>query len=119
MNDLSWLLYIAGLVENLQHLFGTFGFCGFITFIVLVLFISAGSKWNGLNTTLMVVLFIAVASSGLFAVAIPSKETIYMIGASEAAELGLDKLNTLSKDESSLVFKGLKKLEEVLEVKYE
>lgn len=95
MNDLSWLLYLAGVCDNAG---GTFGFLAFVTAISAVLGciaymtaavdlydekqeavqkIAGRAVWGGVVGFLLSVILLVVT---------PTKETVYAIAASEMGE---------------------------------
>jgi len=91
MNDLSWFLYFADVVGNLQK---TFVLCAFLTGVPAVIlgvmwFSTCDGYEEKLNAAVQKLLKITAPIaiiSMLVAPLIPSKETIYMIAGSQAGE---------------------------------
>lgn len=123
MNSLSWAIYFAEIVESVGSLLDFLCFLtGFLALFFLVFYamhtINEGEE--GERKSLRKCLFFSLL--GCFFIwpitaLIPSKETVYAIVASETAEAGLDYIITQSNDDKTIVSKGLKKLESLLEVK--
>lgn len=88
MNNLSWFIYLAQIITNLQPIFGMGGVIVIIYYVVRALSVNHYNDYHRdqkkypnffLYGALATVLFIICA---LF----PTKETVYMIAASEAGE---------------------------------
>lgn len=82
MNDLSWMIYAADVADGLS----TFTlFAGFVAFACFVT--KAIARADGECTSTPVALFgVASAILWLMCAAIPAKETVYAIAASEMGE---------------------------------
>ena len=111
MNDLSWLIYIASVVDSITFvavLGCIFGVVGFLFPLA-----SISDDGNSVFKSLLLVFLICFTiGSGTVGALIPNKDTIYMIGASEATERGFDKLVELSEEEGTLVNLGIEKIKE-------
>jgi len=80
MNNLSWLLYFAGVAGNFQITLALIGTCLlFYCFACLVL-----EHTKNLTRNVVLGVFVCLISS-----CIPSKDTIYLIAASEMGEEAL------------------------------
>jgi len=105
MNDLSWLLYLAGIAKNIQDGLGFFGFLFFILFLIftVVSIISAIQigdnqfdmsdpnevkviNWLKRTRIFAALTMLLFMTTCLSAGAIPDKQTIYAIAASEMGE---------------------------------
>jgi hypothetical protein len=95
MNELSWMLYFAEIAETVGTFFGVFGILGGLTCITLaILFYGAASDTYGeekekyLSTSRLFSrkLLPLAAFFVLLSCFIPSKQTIYLIIASETGE---------------------------------
>lgn len=85
MNTLSWLLYAAEALERLQWIVGFSAFVGFA--LTAVLQAVALSVDDGPVVLPHIKRIIAtIAALALLSCLIPSKQTVYMIAASELAE---------------------------------
>lgn len=86
MNSLSWMIYFASVVGNVQ------GFLGFATFAIaaviggVALFMTMESESVVKSAPFLRKYIWLPIVSGLVATLIPSSQTIYLIAASEAGE---------------------------------
>jgi len=96
MNDLSWLLYLGDVSGSISHFFGFFGFVLFIVggiatfgaFIALADDSLSDTSINSVKSAKNFGIFAVIFGFFLMVAAtlLPSKETVYLIAASEAGE---------------------------------
>jgi len=84
VNTLSWFLYLAELVDKLQHLAAAVSVLGGVVamFVTGYVFIEGGSKK-------FLFLWLPVCFAVLVVIVTPSKNTLYAIAASELGEKAL------------------------------
>ena len=92
MNSLSWMIYLGDVVGALNPIIGIIIFLSLLIGIPVFVLSSMESDLAFLKNTGKLLLCVA-GGSALLSALIPSKETIYLIAASEAGEAGLDNLN--------------------------
>lgn len=108
MNTLSWLLYLADVADSAKPLFG------FIAFVVglfggigvtMLWVISAAESLKKAPAIVVSILWVTVLiPSATLSILIPSKDTIYLIAASEAGEV------VVKSDEAKAIMVGLRNI---------
>tara|TARA_Y100000780_G_C13669839_1_gene411956 strand:- start:1038 stop:1394 length:357 start_codon:yes stop_codon:yes gene_type:complete len=113
MNSLSWVLYLADIIGSFANTIGFFSFFGIVFIFGLTLFFGfqcdTGDREAGTWTKPLGYLWIPILCFILISF-VPSKQTIYMIAASEVGETVVNNPQTQSmvNDLSSLIQKKLK-----------
>lgn len=92
MNSLSWLLYFAEVSSNISFTLGFITIMGTIATLIVTLFVAIPDKrsmtdtWIVQGPKIQKVLFIATIVS-LVGLLFPTQDTVYLIIASESAEM--------------------------------
>lgn len=89
MNSLSWLLYFADVVGNLSVFFLMIAIAGVIVVvfpIIPAMIIEKDYDWGRLARKAFCILLPIIFICGLLSALSPSRDTVYMIAASEAGE---------------------------------
>lgn len=106
MNTLSWLLYLADVADSAKPMMRLiafmFGFVGGIGVVALWI-TSVVERLPKTPAAIVTVVWVLIASpSAALAILIPSKDTIYLIAASEAGEV------VVKSDEAKEIMSGLR-----------
>jgi len=120
MNNLSWAIYGLDVLENVVVMLEFSIFLTIMSAIgyTFIYFMLRDERRDGMSPKPFFGLLILLVLIPI-RVVLPSTDTVKIIIASEVGEAGIDKFIELSKDEQSIVFKGMKKLESILEVEEE
>ncbi|MBC8718412.1 hypothetical protein [Ochrobactrum sp. Marseille-Q0166] len=106
MNTLSWLLYLADVAGSAKPMFGFIAFMvGLMggAGVVVLWVISAIEDIEKLPATIVTVIWVLITIPSLaLAILIPSKDTIYLITASQAGEV------VVKSDEAKEIMSGLR-----------
>lgn len=106
MNTLSWLLYLADVADSAKPMMGFIAFMsGFAGGVGVIIFwiISGIEQLPKAPAAIVTVVWALIAfPSAALAILIPSKDTIYLIAASEAGEV------VVKSDEAKEIMSGLR-----------
>lgn len=128
MNNLSWAIYGLDVLEkSIQFIGVMIGVIFSLLVVYSIIFIislfdnkqGGDNPYGAFKKPLSKKPFLVGIVGALLVcinIILPNQDTAKMIIASEVSEQGIDKLIEMSKDEKSIVFKGIKKLESILEV---
>jgi hypothetical protein len=110
MNSLSWLLYLADIVGNIQGLLGFVAFIGGISLVFMAIFFGIeDDSFERVGRILRRYLWLPIVAAFL-ATVIPSTNALYLIAASEAGETVVTSPDTIEMmgDLKAIIKKRLK-----------